>query len=280
MTTDNPAINCTVSRSHCRRQAFVEIVLIFAVFAIQGAWPVPDVNEPHYLGKAIHFWNPDWLRGDFFMESPDTHKVFCSRFGWLSLWLSPVALAWTGRILTLGSAGLGVAAAEFRRRAAAVVVGAHGRAVRLLDGTLPHGRRMGHRRRRGQAIRLCVRASWASNRWCANRWNRALLLFGAASAFHVMVGGWAAVAAGIAWFVVRVQGSGFGVEGSGFGVQGSDVVDAPSAFRLPPSAFRLRPPPSAFRLPPSAFRSALAFPGASGRSGRAFSADCCFRCRG
>ena len=98
-----------------RRQVLAEIVLIFAVFAIQGAWPVPDVNEPYYLGKAIHFWNPDWLHGDFFMDSPDTHKVFYFTFGWLSLWLPPAALAWTGRIAQLGSAGLGVAAAELRR---------------------------------------------------------------------------------------------------------------------------------------------------------------------
>ena len=61
---------------------------------------MPDVNEPYYLGKAIHYWNPDWLRGDFFMESSDTHKVFYFAFGWLSLCMSPVALAWTGRILT------------------------------------------------------------------------------------------------------------------------------------------------------------------------------------
>ena len=32
-----------------------------------------------------------------------------------------------------------------------------------------------------------------------NRWNRAWLLFGAAAAFHALVGGWAVVAAGIAW---------------------------------------------------------------------------------
>src|SRR5512137_2831339 len=82
------------------KSSLVEIVLIFAVFCIQGAWPVPDVNEPYYLGKAIHYWNPDWLRGDFFMEAPDTHKVFYFTFGWLSLWLSPVALCWTGRILS------------------------------------------------------------------------------------------------------------------------------------------------------------------------------------
>ena len=48
------------------RQSLIEIALIVAVFFIQGAWPVPDVNEPYYLGKAIHFWNQSWLRGDFF----------------------------------------------------------------------------------------------------------------------------------------------------------------------------------------------------------------------
>ena len=126
------------------------------MFAIQGAWPVPDVNEPYYLGKAIHYWNPDWLRGDFFMESADTHKVFYFTFGWLSLWLGPVAL-WLDRTHPdLAAAGLGVAAAELGGGAAAVVLGAHRRAVRLSDGPLPHGGRMGHRRRRGQGVRLRV----------------------------------------------------------------------------------------------------------------------------
>jgi hypothetical protein len=32
-----------------------------------------------------------------------------------------------------------------------------------------------------------------------NRWNRVWLLFGAAAAFHVLVGGWSVVAAGLAW---------------------------------------------------------------------------------
>ena len=80
----------------------VEIALIFAVFCVQGAWPVPDVNEPYYLGKAIHYWNPDWVQGDFFLESADAHQVFYFTFGWLSLWLSPPVLAWTGRMLTWG----------------------------------------------------------------------------------------------------------------------------------------------------------------------------------
>ena len=33
----------------------LELALIFGVFAAYGAWPVPDVNEQYYVGKAIHF---------------------------------------------------------------------------------------------------------------------------------------------------------------------------------------------------------------------------------
>src|SRR3990167_5589660 len=79
-------------------QSLAEIALIFAVFFIQGAWPVPDVNEPCYLGKAIHYWNPHWIENDFFLDSADTQRVFCFAFGWLSLGLAPATLAWVGRI--------------------------------------------------------------------------------------------------------------------------------------------------------------------------------------
>src|SRR3990172_12023409 len=79
-----------------------EILLVFAVFFLHGAWPVPDVNEPYYLGKAIHFWNPDWAAGDFFLNTADSHQVFSMAFGWLSLGLGPRALAWTLRLLTWG----------------------------------------------------------------------------------------------------------------------------------------------------------------------------------
>src|SRR3989304_5580575 len=36
-----------------------------------------------------------------------------------------------------------------------------------------------------------------------DRWNGMWLLLGAAAAMHVLVGGWAAVAAGLAWLVIR-----------------------------------------------------------------------------
>ena len=178
--------------------ALIEIALIFAVFAIQGAWPVPDVNEPYYLGKAIHYWNPDWLRGDFFMESADTHKVFYFTFGWLSLWLGPVALCWTGRILTWG-----LLAWAWRRLSWAVVPRAWYSVLTaalfacLMDRCHMAGEWViGGVEAKGFAYVFVFLGLEALVR---NRWNRALLLFGAAAAFHVLVGGWAAVAAGIAW---------------------------------------------------------------------------------
>jgi len=183
-----------------RRRVLAEIVLIFAVFAIQGAWPVPDVNEPYYLGKAIHYWNPDWLHGDFFMESPDTHKVFYFTFGWLSLWLPPVALAWTGRILSWA-----LLAWAWRRLSFAVVPKAWWSVLTAaLFGCLMERCQMA-----GEWVIGGVEAKpfayvfvlLGIESLVRDRWNRALVLFGAAAAFHVLVGGWAAVAAGIAWFV-------------------------------------------------------------------------------
>ncbi len=201
----NDKCSMTNVTSPSRRQILVEIVLIFAVFAIQGAWPVPDVNEPYYLGKAIHYWNPDWLLGDFFMESSDTHQVFCLAFGWLSLWLSPVSLAWTGRIITWL-----LLAWAWRRLSFAVVPRAW---CSVLTAAL-FGCMMERCHMAGEWVIGGVEAKpfayvlvfLGIESLVRDRWNRALIFFGAASAFHVLVGGWAAVAAGIAWLWLRGWG--------------------------------------------------------------------------
>jgi hypothetical protein len=197
-------------RSHAERgnegapayRVLVEILLIFAVFAIQGAWPVPDVNEPYYLGKAIHYWNPAWLSGDFFMESPDTHKVFYFTFGWLSLWLSPVALAWTGRILTwllLAWAWRRLSVAVAPRPWFSVLTAAL--FACLMDRCHMAGEWViGGVEAKGFAYVLVF---LGLESLLCNRWNRALLLLGAASAFHVLVGGWAVAATGIAWLWLK-----------------------------------------------------------------------------
>lgn len=63
--------------------------------------PIPGVNEPHYLCKAKHFWNPDWCAGDMFLESSNPHLVFYVTFGWLTRFLSLDTVAVVGRVVGL-----------------------------------------------------------------------------------------------------------------------------------------------------------------------------------
>lgn len=181
-----------------RPRRLAEILLIFAVFFLQGAWPVPDVNEAHYLGKAAHYWNPHWIENDFFLDSPDTHHVFYFTFGWLSLWLEPAAMAWLGRIVTWGLLAWSwwrLSVAIVPRPWFAVFSGALF-AYLVERGHMAGEWVIGGVEAKGFAYVLVFPAVEALVR---NRWNRALLCFGGAACFHVLVGGWAAVAAGLGW---------------------------------------------------------------------------------
>lgn len=62
------------------------------------AAPIPAVNEPHYLCKAKHFWQPDWCANDFFLASPNAHTVFYVSVGWLTRFLTFEQTAWLGRV--------------------------------------------------------------------------------------------------------------------------------------------------------------------------------------
>ncbi len=46
--------------------------------------PIPAVNEPHYMTKARHFWNPQWCDRDFFLSSSNPHLFFYVTVGWLT----------------------------------------------------------------------------------------------------------------------------------------------------------------------------------------------------
>ena len=178
-----------------------EIALVFAVFFIQGAWPVPDVNEPYYLGKAIHYWNPTWAAGDFFLDSIDTHHVFYLIFGWLSLFLAPTALAWTGRLITwwlLAWSWRRLSFAVLPRPGWSILTAAV--FTMLMDNCHMAGEWViGGVEAKGFAYVFVILGLEALVR---NRWNRAWLLFGVASALHVLVGGWAAIAAMLAWLMI------------------------------------------------------------------------------
>jgi len=185
---------------HARRGrwALAEVTLIFLLFFLHAGWPPPDVNEAHYLAKAKHCWNPDWCPGDHFLESADAHAVFYWTLGWLTLYVSLPAAAWIGRIATWLLMAWG-----WRRLSFALV-------PRRLYAVL------------SAALFLCfLSRCHMAGEWVVGgveakclayplvffglaelvhgRWSWAWLLFGAASAFHVIVGGWCVVAAGVAW---------------------------------------------------------------------------------
>jgi hypothetical protein len=191
-----------IAMSRLRRAA--EVALIFGVFCIQGSYPVPDVNEPNYLGKAVHFWNPAWAQSDFFLNTKDAHQVFYIAFGWLSLWLPPPALAWTGRLLTwalLAWAWRRLSFAAIPRPWLSVLTAAL--LVCLIDRCNMAGEWIvGGVEAKGFAFVLVFLGLEAMLK---ERWNRVWLLLGAASAFHVLVGGWTAIAAGLTWLLTRKQ---------------------------------------------------------------------------
>ncbi len=183
-----------------RRQAVLETLLIFAVFCLQGAWPVPEVNEPYYLGKAIHYWNPQWARGDWFLQTADTHAVFYFSVGWLALVLKPAALAWTVRLLTWA-----LLAWSWQRLSWAVVPRAWASVLTatLFVFLLQHYNMAGEWVVGGAEAKgfSFVLVFLALEAMVEGYWNRMWLLLGVASAFHILVGGWAAVAAGTVWML-------------------------------------------------------------------------------
>src|SRR6185369_2065665 len=73
------------------------VFVSFAAFATIRS-PIPGVNEPHYLCKAKHLWQPDWCGRDLFLQSSNAHFVFLAIAGGVAQTLSLAATAWAGRI--------------------------------------------------------------------------------------------------------------------------------------------------------------------------------------
>ncbi len=180
----------------------VEVALIGLVFFVAAGWPPPEMNEPHYLGKARHFWDPNWIRGDFFLNSHDTHLIFYVTLGWLAKLMSLPTVAWCGRILTWG-----LLAWAWRRLSWALLPRA-GWAVLSAAWFVLLSERfhmagewvVGGFEAKGLAYALVF---FALGDIVRDRWTRAWILLGIVSMFHVVVGGWAVIAAGIAWLLTR-----------------------------------------------------------------------------
>lgn len=193
----------SISVGSPRVQAWCEWLLIVLIFALHAATTPPDVNEAHYLGKAKHYWDVSWCAGDPFLESADAHWFFFWTFGWLTKWLSLAAVAWLGRIVTWS-----LLAWSLRRLCVAVVPGKW-RSV-LVAALLATLIRWGHVggewllggvEAKGFAYVLLLLELEAVAR---GRWQTAMLCGGAATAWHVLVGGWGLVALAWAWWTTPV----------------------------------------------------------------------------
>lgn len=186
------------------RRNWLEVLLIFFVFFLEGAYLVPDTNEAHYLGKAARFWNPDYAPGDFLLSTPDAHGVFVWTVGWLTVLLPLPVVAWIGRLATwfglaffwqklswkliplpwtsVVTAGAFVCLnAQFHLAGEWVVGGFEAKSIAF------------------------VFVFWGLSELVSGNWNRVWILFGLASMFHVLVGGWSVVAAGLSWVYMPVK---------------------------------------------------------------------------
>ena len=211
-----------------------EMLAIVLVFAATAAWPVPDVNEAVYLTKARHAADPDWAAGDFFLETPDAHGVFYVLFGPLAAALPLAEAAWLGRVL-----GWLALAVGFRHAVLPVLggPGMRGVAARIVAAAL---------------FALATRTTTAAGEWvlggceakvfawagvlagvgeiARGRLAGAVLLCGAATAAHPIVGGWGLVAAVLADLMERLSGrdsqraAGFSRNGLRTGMTGATAL--------------------------------------------------------
>jgi hypothetical protein len=193
-----PARQATSSPGGGLRLAAFEVAWILLIFFLFAGAPPPDVGESHYLTKARHYWDPAWCAGDLFLESKDAHWTFYWTFGWVTKFCSLGASAWIGRALTWG-----LLAWSWRRLSWAIVpqplhsLLSAGLLLFLLRNFHLAGEWIvGGVEAKGFAYVLVFLALEGIVR---GRWRAALLLAGAAGAFHVLVGGWTVVAIGVAW---------------------------------------------------------------------------------
>ncbi|MCL2005055.1 MAG: hypothetical protein FWG73_02715 [Planctomycetaceae bacterium] len=196
-----------MSRSRKRLQTFLEIAAIFAVFFTFGAWKTPDLNETHYISKAIHYWNPDWIPSDPFLESRDAHWTFYFAFGWLSFFCHPTTMAWIGRIVAwtllawswqrLSSALIPIRwVAVPTALALAYYIESFNMAGEWLIGGIE-----------GKSLAYPF-VFFALAAILHRRWNQAGIFLGIACAFHVLVGGWATLIAGVLFVQETIRSRG------------------------------------------------------------------------
>ena len=178
--------------------AAIEVVLIVLCFALIAGQAAPNVNESHYLTKAKHFWNPSYCRGDIFLSSSFSHLAFYVLTGWLTKFFSLTTYAWIGRIVSWLLIAIG-----WRRVCRQLFVVPLIPVLTAIFFVILN-------------LRFHLAGEWVIGGFEAKgfaygfvllglsfllqkRWHWVWPLLGIASMFHVLVGGWATIAAAVCW---------------------------------------------------------------------------------
>ncbi len=181
-----------------RWPGWLEPLAVVAVFWLLSGGMAPSVNEAHYLGKARHYWDAEYCRGDFFFSSADAHQVFFWTVGLPTRWLSLTLVAWLVRLASWSLLAVGLC------RLAATVTDRPGWGLitaSLYTVLVPLTQMSGEWVVGGAEAKPIAYglvflglASLAKGDWRA-----VWLWLGAASAVHVLVGGWATLAVAGSW---------------------------------------------------------------------------------
>lgn len=170
-----------------------ELAVLALLCAATGAWPVPDVNETVYLTKARHAADPDFGRGDFFLETPDGHGLFFRLFGALAAGVPLESAAWVGRWAGWLAVAVGAWSAlrPLLPSAAARIAAGALFALALRQTTAAGEWVLGGCEAKVFAWGFVLAAAGV---WARGRFSIAWALAGAGTALHPLVGGWAQVA--------------------------------------------------------------------------------------
>jgi len=170
-----------------------ELAVLTLLCAATGAWPVPDVNETVYLTKARHAADPDFGRGDFFLETPDGHGLFFRLFGAIAAEMPLESAAWVGRWAGWLAVAVGAwwALRPLLPSAAARIAAGALFALALRQTTAAGEWVLGGCEAKVFAWGFVLAAAGV---WARGRFSLAWALAGAGTALHPLVGGWAQVA--------------------------------------------------------------------------------------
>ncbi|NNJ26907.1 DUF6798 domain-containing protein [Alienimonas chondri] len=166
--------------------------------------PIPGVNEPQYLGKALHLVDPTYCPGDFFLDSSDPHGVFGLLCGPVAERFDLATAALFGRVLGLALLACGWTMTARRTLGTAWAAPISGAAFLAaaaagnLSGEWLVGGAEGKVFSYGA---LLIAFAWAVDR----RWALGAAAAGVAVSFHPVVGVWGVGCGAFAAVVLAVR---------------------------------------------------------------------------